>query len=119
MKWDEAVSIYINFARLLVQRDRRIYRETMMSKLENVASRAPQILADLEARAEQLDKRLSGLDEKGRSTFARWDSHLDKQDQAVAAAEDAINRLSNSPLPDSPPEPPFPQPGAGDGAEKS
>lgn len=88
-----------------------------MSKLENIASKAPQILAGLEARADKLDQRLTRLDERGHGTFDKWESHLDKQDQAVTAAENAINQLSNSPLEDSPSEPPFRPPGAGDGAK--
>jgi len=119
MKWDAAITTYIQFATLMVRRDRQIYRSTMMSKLENIASRAPQIIAGLEARADELDQRLTKLDKTGQHTFNKWNDHLGNQEKAIAAAEDAINRLSNSPLPDSAPEQPFPQPGAGNGATAS
>ena len=112
----DALKTYINFARLMVQRDRRIYRETMMSKLQHVASRAPDVIAALEARAEKLDARLTRLDQKGHATFDKWDIHLDQADKAMAEAENAINQLSNAgpPLDDSPT--PFQPPGAGNGA---
>jgi hypothetical protein len=112
-----ALSLYINFARLLVERDRRIYREITMTKLQNLADRAPKIMADLEARAGTLDERLSKIEAKGHGAFDKWDGHLDAQEKAIAVAENAINQLSNSPpLEDSPPEPQFQQPGAGNGA---
>ena len=84
-----------------------------MSKLQSVAARAPKIVADLEARAEKLDARLTALEAKGNGAFDKWDGHLSEQESAVAVAEDAINRLSNGgpPLDDS-----FRQPGAGGGA---
>ena len=90
-----------------------------MSKLQHVASRAPEIVAALEARAEKLDQRLTNLDQKGQATFNKWDDHIDQQDEAITAAENAINQLSNSPLPGSPAEQPFPQPGAGNGAAET
>ena len=87
-----------------------------MSKLQHVASRAPEIVAALEAQAEKLDQRLTSLDKKGQATFGKWNAHLDEADKAVSDAENAINQLSNAPLPDSPLEQPFPQPGSGNGA---
>ena len=101
-----------------------------MSKLQSVAARAPKIVADLEARAEKLDTRLTALESKGHGTFDKWDGHLSEQESAVAVAEDAINRLSNGgpPLDDSAPSlpeglkvlqaagAPFREPGAGGGA---
>jgi hypothetical protein len=112
----EALRTYIDFATLMVARDRKILGWTTMSKLETIALRAPKIVADLEARAEQLDSRLTALESKGNGAFDKWDGHLASQEKAVAIAEDAINRLSNGapPLEDS--SPPFQQPGAGGGA---
>ena len=102
--------------RAVALEQKRLYRENGMSKLQHVATRAPQIIAELEGRAEQLDKRLTKLSMHGHDTFDKWDSHLDEADKAVSEAENAINQLSNSPLPESSPEQPFPQPGAGNGA---
>ena len=92
-----------------------------MSKLENIALRAPRIVADLEARAEKLDSRLTALESKGHGAFDKWDGHLSSQEKAVSIAEDAINRLSNGapPLDDSgpgSPGTPFREPGAGGSA---
>ena len=80
MKWDAAITTYIQFATLMVRRDRQIYRSTMMSKLENIASRAPQIIAGLEARADELDQRLTKLDKTGQQTFNKWNDHLGNQE---------------------------------------
>lgn len=87
-----------------------------MSKLQTIATRAPQIVADLEAQAEKLDSRLTALESKGNGAFGKWNDHLTAQESAIAVAEDAINRLSNGapPLDDS--SPPFRPPGAGGGA---
>jgi hypothetical protein len=90
-----------------------------MSKLENIAARAPKIVADLEAQADKLDARLTALESKGNGAFGKWNDHLAAQESAIAVAEDAINKLSNGgpPLEDSQPaSPPFRQPGAGGGA---
>lgn len=89
-----------------------------MSKLQSVAARAPKIVADLEARAEKLDSRLTAIESKGQTTFDKWDGHLNQAEEAVAAAENAINQLSNGgpPLDDSSPPLPFRQPGAGGSA---
>jgi hypothetical protein len=121
-----ALALYINFARLMVARDRERLGWNNVSKLESIALRAPKIVADLEARAEKLDSRLTVLETKGNGAFDKWDGHLSSQEKAVAIAEDAINRLSNGAPPlddlatDLPGEPsagaPFPQPGAGGGA---
>lgn len=108
----EALTTYINFARLMVERDRRIYR-FQMSKLQNFAARAPKILADLEKRADALDPQLTKLETTGHETFDRWKNHIDETGKAIAQAQDAINALSNGgpPLDDS-----FREPGAGAGA---
>ena len=105
----------------MVERDRERLRWTKMSKLQNIATRAPQIVADLEAQAEVLDSRLTALEAKGRGAFGKWNSHLAEQESAIAVAEDAINKLSNGgpPLEDSAPASPghpFREPGAGGGA---
>jgi hypothetical protein len=117
----DALALYINFARLMVARDRERLGWNNVSKLENIALRAPKIVADLEARAEQLDSRLTALESKGNGAFDKWDGHLASQEKAVAVAEDAINRLSNGapPLDDlahDSPGAPFHEPGAGGGA---
>ena len=105
-----------------------------MSKLQNIADRAPRIVAALEARAEKLDSRLTALEKNGNGAFDKWDGHLAEQESAIAVAEDAINKLSNGgpPLDDSGPASreglppvesptalpgrPFREPGAGGGA---
>ena len=97
-----------------------------MSKLQNIADRAPKIVAALEARADKLDSRLTALETKGNGAFDKWDGHLAEQESAVALAEDAVNRLTNGgpPLEDSGPASreglitgaPFREPGAGGGA---
>jgi len=107
---------YIEFATLMVARDRHILGWNNVSKLENIALRAPKIVADLEARADKLDSRLTALESKGNGTFDKWEGHVDSQEKAVSIAEDAINRLSNSGPPDT--KEPFRQPGAGGGAAR-
>jgi hypothetical protein len=108
----------------MVERDRKILGWTNMSKLQNIAARAPQIVADLEDAADRLDSRLTALQAKGHTAFGKWNDHLAEQESAIAVAEDAINKLSNGGPPlegSSPPSPPtaavpFRQPGAGGGA---
>ena len=122
----QALKTYIKFAATMVARDRHILGWNNVSKLETIALRAPKIVADLEARAEKLDSRLTALESKGHGAFDKWDGHLSSQEKAVSIAEDAINRLSNGAPPlddlahDLPGEPsagvPFRQPGAGGGA---
>jgi len=86
-----------------------------MSKLQEIATAAPAAVKALEARADKLAGRLSALAKRGDDVFSKWDAHLDEQDTAITAAENAINQLSNAPLPGS--EQPFRAPGAGNGAE--
>lgn len=74
-----------------------------MGKLQNLAARAPAVIAQLEKRADVLDARLTKLEGRGNETFDKWENHLTAQDRAVTEAENAINQLSNSgPLDDSP-----------------
>ena len=109
----------------MVERDRERLGWTTMSKLQNIADRAPKIVAALEARADKLDSRLTALETRGNGAFDKWDGHLAEQESAVALAEDAVNRLTNGgpPLEDSAPVSPaitgapFREPGAGGGAQ--
>lgn len=107
----------------MVERDRERLGWTGMSKLENIAARAPRIVADLEAQADKLDARLTALETKGNGAFGKWNEHLAAQESAISVAEAAINQLSNGgpPLEGSPPVSPgaptagapFREPGAG------
>jgi hypothetical protein len=72
-----------------------------MSKLEHLAERAPQIIADLEQRADGIDQRLTKLEKSGDETLGKWEGHLTLQEKAISTAQAAINQLSNVPLADS------------------
>lgn len=75
-----------------------------MSKLSNFAARAPQILKDLDAQADELSPSLDKLEKTGQDVFTRWKTHIAETSAAIATAQNAINQLSNGapPLSDSP-----------------
>jgi hypothetical protein len=93
----------------LAQFDRKLAKAVTqvnrMGKLQQIAQRAPQVVKNLEDRADKLGQRLDALEKRGGDTFDRWATHLSEQESAVAEAENAINQLSNgapvSPLPGS------------------
>ena len=94
----DSIATYINFARLLVERDRRI-EQIRMGKIDEFANGVTDTLADLETRFGGLGARAQKLKEKGETVADRWEQHFEAQAKSLAAAEDAINRLSNVPPP--------------------
>jgi hypothetical protein len=91
-----------------------------MTKLDEFASNIAGGLSDLEDGFGKLSDRVNALKKRGASIGDRWNAWLLTQEQSVAAAENAINKISNapvpSPLPASPtppavsPQPTFPPP---------
>lgn len=83
----------------LGQFDRSVAKATQevnrMGKLAQIAQRAPQVVKELEARADKLGPRLDALEKRGNATFDKWEGHLGEQEAAISEAENAINQLSN------------------------
>jgi hypothetical protein len=73
-----------------------------MSKLHELADSAPSTLSRLETRAGALTERLRAVNVRGNEALDRWDGYITEQEQAAAAVESAINKLSNAPPPASP-----------------
>lgn len=67
-----------------------------MSRLDEFASSIPQTVADLENSFSSLQDQVTALNLKGKAVHDRWKAFLDAQQQSVAAAEAAINKLSNA-----------------------
>lgn len=119
----DALTIYIDFARLIVERDRRFYQLMMrgkMSKLQAIADRIKDTKRKLDDEADKLAVKLDGIDKNAPAAFDRGHRFLDAQQADVAAIEDTLRQLSNLPLDDSTgspvDSPPFREPGAGTGA---
>lgn len=75
-----------------------------MSKLSAFAAKAPQVIKDLEAMADEVTPQLDALASSGGKVMAQWKSHIADTVKDIAVAQDAINQLSNGapPLADSP-----------------
>lgn len=69
-----------------------------MSKLNSFADEVNEDLGDLEQMFGNLYERKQLLKERGREVAGRWDEYFTEQTKALAAAENAINRISNVPL---------------------
>lgn len=82
----------------MVERDHRI-ELVRMGKIDEFADGISETLSDLDGKFGNLSARAAVLKEKGADVAARWDQHFDGQSKAIAAAEAAINRISNVPLP--------------------
>lgn len=104
----DCLRIYIDFARLMVVRDRRILamiRDAKMGKLDEFADNVPDTLKQLEDKFGGLQERANELLKRGDEVASKWGAHMDGRDKALTAAENAINRISNLPLPASPQQP--------------
>lgn len=93
----DELTVYVNFARLMVERDRRM-ELVRMGKIDEFANGVTDTLADLEQRFGGLGAKAQALKEKGETVAGRWEQHFEAQAKSLAAAEDAINRISNIPL---------------------
>src|SRR5579872_3741933 len=104
-----------------------------MGTIDQFADDVPDVLASLEQQFGDLRGRALALKEQGADVAAKWNQHFDAQAASIRAAEAAIARVSNVPLPSSqpspkpslvaitpkpsdPPDNSFPKPGAGNGA---
>lgn len=106
----DRLATYINFARLMVERDRRMFaglqgKRSSMGRLDEFAEDVPDIVLNLEDTFGSLHERAKNLREKGEEVADKWQRHLDGRANAIAKAEAAINRIANVPLPDSKPPP--------------
>lgn len=94
-----------------------------MGTIDQFAEDVPDVLAALETQFGGLRERALALKVQGAMVADKWTQHFDAQAASIRAAEAAIARVSNVPLPpsskpspDKPPDNSFPAPGAGNGA---
>jgi len=94
-----------------------------MGTIDQFAEDVPDVLAALEQQFGDLRTQALVLKVEGAVVADKWKQHFDAQAASIRAAADAINRVSNVPLPpsskpspDKPPDNSFPAPGAGNGA---
>ena len=69
-----------------------------MGQLEQFVDNIPSVLADIERQAEKLNARAAAVKARSDDVFGRWHEHFSGKEASLAAAEAAINRLSNVPL---------------------
>ena len=72
--------------------------ERPVGHLESFAEDVNDTVADLNRQFETLNVRKQQLKERGTEIATRWSQHFDSQDAAMAAAEAALNRISNVPI---------------------
>ncbi len=77
-----------------------------MGALDEFASDVNGIVADLNTQFAVLQDKKLALRDKGNAVAAKWNEYLTKQATAMQAAEDALNRISNVPLSETPKPPP-------------
>lgn len=94
----EALELYINFARLLVERDRRIQREIKMATLASIADRLTQTNKTLDDEADGLATKLNELDKIAPDAIANAHAFIDAKKAEVLAIEATLKQLSNLPL---------------------
>ena len=82
-----------------------------MSKMQELADNAPNIISDIEREAGVLHQRLQAVKERGAAALSRWNGYVTEQERATAAVENAINKLSNAPPPITDTKTPPPVPG--------
>lgn len=68
---------------------------SLRDKMKNLAAKAKQLPADLEAATDVVSARMDALDKRGVQALATVHSTLDDVEAGVAATEDAVNQLSN------------------------
>jgi hypothetical protein len=86
------LELYIKFATIRL----RLIR---MGKIDEFAGSVNETLAGLEDDFGGLSIKAQALKEKGAEVAQRWKQHFADQANALAAAEAAINKVSNAPLP--------------------
>lgn len=89
---------YINFARVMVERDRRIQRELRMGKLSDLADRIKDTKARLEAEADNLASKLDDIDALAPKAFERGHAFIEAQQAEVDEIDAVLRQLSNLPL---------------------
>lgn len=80
-----------------------------MSHIDEFASDVNAIIADLNAQFGALNDMKVALKTQGNDIAAQWSQYFTDQKQAMQAAQDALNRISNVPL--STVSPPIPTSG--------
>ena len=73
-----------------------------MGKIDEFAGSVNETLAGLEDDFGGLSIKAQALKDKGAEVTQRWKQHFADQANALAAAEAAINKVSNAPLPPKP-----------------
>src|SRR5882724_1787041 len=69
-----------------------------MGQLDQFADEVGDVVAALEKDAEALNTRKSALLDRSDEVLGRWRDHFKRQETSLAAAEAAINKISNVPL---------------------
>ena len=68
-----------------------------MGHLDSFAEDVNETVADLNKQFELLNERKQKLKDRGAEISLRWSQHFDAQEQSLAVAEAALNRISNVP----------------------
>lgn len=120
----EAFSTYINFARLLVERDRRFYRENFMPDLPKVEIKG--LAVGVQSAQKRIDRARAAMDRVNETGAVLEHIANGVADAFEKHADDLLfqaNNLGNGSGESDKPEPPtelpdksFQQPGAGNGA---
>ncbi len=112
----DPLSYYIDFARLMVERDIRLYRGQSMARVgfRGLSNYRDRKMVELDARADKLADRLDGVVKDGLIAIDKHDVILDGHEAEIRDLERAAKDLSNGgpPLAESQP-PSAPQSGAG------
>lgn len=67
----------------------------LADKMKHLADRAKGVPASLEALADKHIARLNDLENRGNESFGKLGAVLDATESGIAAAEDALNQLTN------------------------
>lgn len=92
----DRITTYINFARLMVERDLRIYRATRMSKFSAVAERMAQIKQEDDQIADELMVKIEEYVGRRTEVKARGHDHLTEKRADLEQMDRDLAQLSNA-----------------------
>lgn len=81
-----------------------------MGAIDDFGSDVNNIIADLNDQFKALNDAKRKLQERGNTIATKWSDYFQAQAKSIAAAEDALNRISNVPLSSAPTSEPGVQP---------